>query len=226
MRFTVAFILIATLANVAHATQQITDKIIFGDNEFSMDESPMVGYWDDTDPERRRPAFEWQVTSNRKGYEATFEIRDSKLFLREIVGKIKKKIRKNQQILPDHEFPVLADWFTGRIHMGVGGFDNSTWEWKAVIVFHIDKGIVTHMGFVERYRSTHWWNGMPPDDDAGTANVQETRREQVTHLRCVANRHVSRAKPAFFTGPPMRSAASPFLIASASSAKTGSAAAR
>jgi len=157
------------LCKVASATPQVGDTVVFGGRSFPFAEVPMLGLWDFEERtgfkvgtgREQPPPFDVRSTANWDGYEATFEIRESKLFLREIVGSLDGKKRTNQEILPGRAFPVVATWFTGRIHLGVGDPREDTGEMTAVIVFEIERGHVKSMSFKERMKPLWTWNGLP-----------------------------------------------------------------
>jgi hypothetical protein len=126
----------------------------------------MLGLWDYGDErvgsgKQKPPDFDIVSTANWSGYQAEFEIRDSQLWLREMTGQIGGKARKNEQIIPGERFPIVAKWFSGRIHLPVGGFDPEKQEYAFVIIFHVDGGRVTRTEYAERMTPVHTWNGVP-----------------------------------------------------------------
>lgn len=173
MMRTLVFTLVMSVgANVAWATPQLADRIVFGGHKYVFHEIPMLGLWDFEEVRGFRlgsgrekpPAFDVRSTANWDGYEAVFEIRDSKLYLRRITGSIDGRWRRNAGIISGEKFPLLASWYTGRIHIPVGDFDQETGEMVAVIVFEVEKGIVKSMSFKERMRPVDTWNGLPESD--------------------------------------------------------------
>lgn len=157
------------LADVAGATPQLADTIVFGGRKYVFYEVPMLGLWDFEETRgfrvgsgrQKPPPFQVVSTGNWDGYEAQFEIRDSKLFLRRITGYIDGQERENEEILTRKKFPLQATWFTGRIHIGLGDMDEESGEMTAVIVFEVEKGIVKSMSFKERMKPVFTWNGLP-----------------------------------------------------------------
>lgn len=77
-----------------------------------------------------------------------------------INGRIKGKDVKDKAILSDMTFPVVATWFTGKIHLPVGDFNEDTQEYESVIVFDVDKGIVKSKTFFPSARLSYSWNGL------------------------------------------------------------------
>ncbi|MGN6548248.1 MAG: hypothetical protein ACTHK7_24645, partial [Aureliella sp.] len=111
---------------------------------------------------QKPPAFEARSSANWAGYRAQFEIRDSKLFLRRIVGWIDGQKRRDDQIISGKRFPIVATWYTGKIHLAVGGFDDKSQESIAVMIFEVERGIVKSVDFAERMKPVWTWNGLPP----------------------------------------------------------------
>ena len=139
------------------------DTLVFGGRKYFIDEAPMLGLWNGGvgTGTQERPTFQPHRSGNMRGYLPQFEIRESKLFLRRIVGRIDGKKRKNEEIIPGTPFPIVATWFTGDIHLFVGDVDSETQDSTAVIILHIHKGVAESMGFAERMRRVRTWNGLP-----------------------------------------------------------------
>lgn len=184
MRIPVLVILLSLLSNVALATPQIADTIRFGGRDYWLLEVPMLGLWDFEERmgfrtgtgREKPPPFDVRSSANWDGYEAVFEIRDSKLYLSKIVGYVGGTKRRNAEVLPKKTFPLEATWFTGRIHIAVGDDDPDTGERTAVIQFDIEQGQVKSMTFRERMKPPGTWNGLPsPNADAPPENPEPPR---------------------------------------------------
>jgi hypothetical protein len=181
MRFIAVTSFLLIFVQPASATSQIWDTLIFGEHEYGIPEKPMAGVWQFgggvPEPGRQKvPDFESRSTANHVGYEARFEIRDSKLMLRKLSGWIAGKERRNEEILPEMKFPVIATWFTGKIHLCVGDFDfdGHTADCAAVIIFQVEKGTVKKMEFAERMQfGWSWpWNGVPRSETTSRNSPQ------------------------------------------------------
>jgi hypothetical protein len=168
--------------DITVATEQVQDVLVFGARRYAIHEVPMLGLWDygggsAGTGKTRPPAFEVRSSGNWSGYRATFEIRDSKLLLRRIVGRIDGKRRRDEEIIPGKQFPIVASWYTGKIHIRVGEFDEKTHEETAVIVFEIEMGEVKSIGFIERMKPVGTWDGLTPD--ARTGDRDSPSRDQI-----------------------------------------------
>ena len=164
------------ICDVAVATPQTPDTLVFGGRQYAIREIPMLGLWDygGGTGKEKPPAFEARSSANWAGYRAQFEIRDSKLFLRRIVGWIDGKKRKDEEIIPGNRFPVVATWYTGKIHLPVGDFDDKTQESTAVIIFEIEMGAVKSVGFAERMKPVWTWNGLPHETKIRDEDAEQT----------------------------------------------------
>ena len=158
--------MILLLLSLVIATPQNADKIQYGDHAFTIRETPMLGLWYYGDANLppgkvRPPKFSSVDSSNWSGYRAKWLIKDSKLYLKKITGKIDGKNAKNEEIIKGKQFPLQAVWFSGRIHVPVGGVDDDSNKMLGVIVFEINKGIVTATKFHPELTYSYGWNGLP-----------------------------------------------------------------
>jgi hypothetical protein len=149
----------------AWATVQQSDELRWGEQTYYILQSPMFGLWHigpDNPPQgkMREPDFEWTTTANRKGYSPVWEIRDQKLFLQSITGRLAGKDLADQMILSGKKFPLQATWFSGKIFLPIGNYDANTRQYDAVIVFDIDQGNVKSMTFIPAARAMGSWNGL------------------------------------------------------------------
>lgn len=152
----------AIASRLTFTTPQSLDSLEFGDNTFAIQQSPMLGYWSFNGEKNvgkiKAPLFDFDGSGNWSGYKAVWEVRNSKLFLKSISGKIGGVKRRNAELLIDKKFPVEATWFTGRIEIPVGGVEDDGFA-IAIIQFQIEKGHVEDMSFVERGKMSTSWNG-------------------------------------------------------------------
>lgn len=137
------------------ATIQIPDKLFYGGKEYTMNNFYLENYFNDNPG--TKPNFEISITALWRGYVATFEIENDKLYLTgvEILdfeedGRLKWKSVMND-IFPGSG-KVKAEWFTGILW---GGFNNKErldpFEFDNYSIFEIDKGnIVKKKGLTKR----------------------------------------------------------------------------
>ena len=70
---------------------------------------------------RNRPPFQMQRTSRRRGYVATWEIKDGKVYILSIDGIFKNQEPITiQKIFPGKTPPVFVRWFSGELRVGSG----------------------------------------------------------------------------------------------------------
>jgi len=126
----------------AFATAQYPDKIFFKGQEYDMHTNPLESYF--AQHPEKRPKGGAQSTALWRGYVATFEIKDSLLFVKDITIQIWDTTANGNQtikwksvlneVFPDQK-EVKVDWLTGLlvlpygklinyVHMGYG----STYE--------------------------------------------------------------------------------------------------
>ena len=63
------------------------------------------------------PKFDRSRTSNWKGYTATWEIRDSKLYLTAFHASIDGQSVPINKLFPKRELPIFANWFSGSLNL-------------------------------------------------------------------------------------------------------------
>ena len=85
-------------------TPQLMDELVLGGKRYHIYQVPMLGYWDYGDGsigkgQVKPPHFDFSSTANSAGYQATWEITDSKLKLRRITGRIDGRRVKNRKII-------------------------------------------------------------------------------------------------------------------------------
>ncbi len=130
-------------------TAQQPDKLFIDGQEYLLFTNPLEDYFTLTN---FNPGFMSPHTANWRGYVATWEIIDQKLYLaalsgwmvnREIPGQLEEVGLAT--VFPDDEPPIFAKWFTGTlkapqgkmmqyIHMGY----ETIYEWE--IHYHIKNG--------------------------------------------------------------------------------------
>jgi hypothetical protein len=105
-------------------------------------EHPLEWFWLQHPP---RPTFDDTTTSNRKNYTARWEIRESRLYLASFDAKRKGKSVAIDAILSGGKLPMLATWYSGKLHIGLGevvGWEKGKPKYERQEVLDIEKGAV------------------------------------------------------------------------------------
>jgi len=138
----IASILMAFVCEVGFATVQVHDRFCHDGVKRCVLERPLEHVWWDKGLER--PSFDEASTANRWGYWATWEIRDSKLYLVSFKARVQGRRIPVHKILSGRKLPVHADWYTGKLHVPLGdwiiesGHLNPTYE--RLLVLEVKKG--------------------------------------------------------------------------------------
>lgn len=107
----------------AFATAQLPDKIIYKGKKYNLHSNPLENYFQ-LHP-NKRPNSKIIVTSMRRGYVATFKIKNGQLFLKDI--KVQVSMRRKKSVLKDlfpNQKNIKVDWFTGLLVIPVGEMVN------------------------------------------------------------------------------------------------------
>jgi hypothetical protein len=137
-------------------TAQMPDLIVIDGVDHSLFSEPLETYYQ---PDRR-PNFIPQNTANWRGYQASWEVRDGRLYLTRIVGQVcavkeawdcpllKRSRVGVRDLFPDaKQGPVFAEWFSGTLRVPTGallryrhmGYD-SLYEFDLLLI--VEKGMV------------------------------------------------------------------------------------
>ncbi len=106
-------------------TAQVPETLIHNGTEYALCVEPLNKYIKQQRPDIR---FAWNDTSCWRGYEGTWEIKDGKLYLVDLVGCLRgdKQYPPNDPDLFAKLFPdsvgtgLFADWFTGQLRCPFG----------------------------------------------------------------------------------------------------------
>ena len=152
MKFLITTFLSSILCLTTFATAQYPDKIFYDGKEYSLHTNPLESYFE-KNPDKR-PKGGIMSSALWRGYVATFEMRDSQLFVKDIQVQYWDTTDKNNydtkwktvmtEVFPEKK-NVKVDWLSGLlvlpygklvnyVHMGYG----STYE--NYFLLEIDKG--------------------------------------------------------------------------------------
>ena len=151
MKTTLLTVISLIMSICAFATGQISDKIIYKGEKYSLNTNPLESFFEKNPGLRPEPDV--MSTALWRGYVATFEIQDNQLFVNDISievddtlnGSDKTKwISALNQVFPGQK-QIKVDWMTGLlvipngklvnyVHMGYAS------TYKNYIILEIDKG--------------------------------------------------------------------------------------
>jgi hypothetical protein len=117
-KFLFTTILILFSFSIALATAQIPDKIIYEGESYKLFTNPLESYFK-LHPDKK-PETNIVMTSLWRGYVATFDIKDNKLFVKDIEIKVQKNDDNNKiewksvldEVFPDKD-SLYMDWYSG-----------------------------------------------------------------------------------------------------------------
>ncbi len=139
------------------------DDIVIGTCKYSMFQNPMLSYWDFGQDSlgvgtRKMPQLEQLSSVNAKGFEAEWCVRNGKLYLTHIKGRVDGKWHRDQKLMPECKFPVYADWFSGNLHLPVGEFADGM-VCEIVMTVCVEKGIVKNLSVSQNTAVVITWDG-------------------------------------------------------------------
>jgi len=124
------------------ATEQGRDIVRFAGEQRSMLERPLNEFL------RRLsaiPRFDIPNTANYKGYTATWEVKDSRLYLASFSATTNRQSFSIALLFPDRRLPFVADWYSGTIHIisGRGTLAQGYYTYERVTALRVTNGVVT-----------------------------------------------------------------------------------
>jgi hypothetical protein len=124
------------------ATEQVRDTVTITGQQHSMLERPLNGLL------CRLPAiprFDVPSTANYKGYTASWEVRDSRLYLASFSATTNRQPFSATLLFPDRTLPILADWYSGSVHIisGRETLAHGHYTYERVTALRVKNGVVT-----------------------------------------------------------------------------------
>jgi len=126
----------------ASATDQVRDTIVFAGKRDTIIERPLSDFL------RRLPEiprFDIPNTANYKGYEASWEVRGSRLYLASFSAATNRQPYSISMLFPRRKLPIHADWYSGTVHI-IGGREalaQGYYTYERVTGLRITNGVVT-----------------------------------------------------------------------------------
>ena len=125
----------------AFATEQACDTITFARQHDSMLERPLNDFL------RRLPAiprFDIPSTANYKGYTASWEVKDSRLYLATFHATTNRQPYSILSLFPARKLPIHADWYSGTVHIisGRETLAQGRYTYERVTALQVTNGVV------------------------------------------------------------------------------------
>ena len=123
------------------ATEQARDAVAFADQHNSMLERPLNDFLKRL-PEI--PRFDIPSTANYKGYTASWEVRDSRLYLASFSATTNHQPFSIASLFPNRKLPIHADWYSGTVHIisGRETLAQGYYTYARVTTLRITNGVV------------------------------------------------------------------------------------
>ncbi len=147
MKLLLTFFIVITFHTYSSGTQQHPDELIYKGKKYDLD-NYLLEFYFTTHPEKK-PASEVHSTGLYRGYVATFEIIDQKLYLIDVKilkkdTKVRNKFINKWRSVMSEVFPkqrkVLVDWFDGLLILTKGEpfayDDHVVWKDNLVVELH------------------------------------------------------------------------------------------
>ena len=144
-------------------TAQMPDVLIYKGEKLELFCNPLEIYFERE--ERARPSFVPWHTANWRGYVATWEIDDDRLYLMGIVGRIQagpdpwmdSRMFALDDLFPECGDRVEAKWFTGQLRVPRGEVVNYVHlgyfsEYEQDLIFFVEGGKVVETMIVDNRR--------------------------------------------------------------------------
>jgi len=132
------------------ATEQQRDTVAFGGQRHLILERPLNDFL------RRLPTiprFDVPHTANYKGYTASWEVRDSHLYLASFSATTNRRPFSVSLLFPDRRLPILADWYSGSVHAVSGPkYFQGYYTYERVTALRVTNGVVTATNEMQNVR--------------------------------------------------------------------------
>jgi hypothetical protein len=125
----------------AFATQQARDTMTFAGQQDSILERPL------NDLLRRLPEiprFDISSTANYKGYTASWEIKDSRIYLASFHATTNRQPYSVSSLFPGRKLPIHADWYSGTVCIisGRETLAKGRYTYERVVALQVTNGVI------------------------------------------------------------------------------------
>lgn len=154
-----------------YCTEQERDVVLLDGERHFFATLPPTGLWGNLATE----AFDVQSTSNWKGYEASWEIKDNKLWLTAFSAKIKGRQVVSKQLFKS-ELPCPAIWVHGPLYLANDFYRYNTTEHYSRTMrrfFFIDGTVHKKENYENEMRFDQGWIGLSLSNANGAVVIQE-----------------------------------------------------
>jgi hypothetical protein len=136
-----ALVATAFVVGQAFATEQGRDAITFAGQQDSILECPLNDFLGRLP---MSPRFDIPNTANYKGYTASWEVKDSRLYMRTFHATTNDQPYSISSLFPGRKLPIHADWYSGALHIVSG---RETWAkgrytYERVTTLQVTNGVV------------------------------------------------------------------------------------
>jgi hypothetical protein len=140
-------------------TAQASDSIFYLGDGYPLFSEPLESYFDETHP---RPPFQAPHTACWRGYIASWEIVENKLYLTELQAWLENKEVGLTAVFPRKKKPIFAKWFSGVLRLQKGEMLNyvhmgyaSTFEQEVLLV--VERGVVKTVETIDNVKRLSFW---------------------------------------------------------------------
>ena len=136
-----ALVATAFVVGQAFATEQGRDAITFASRQDSILECPLNDFLRRL---QKIPSFDIPNTANYKGYTASWEVKNSHLYLVTFHATTNDQPYSISSLFPDRKLPIHADWYSGTLHI-VSGKETLTqgrYTYERVTTLQVTNGVV------------------------------------------------------------------------------------
>ncbi len=137
--FVAAAIVLAVVQ--AFATEQGRDEITFAGQQDSILECPLNDFLGRLP---KSPRFDIPNTANYKGYTASWEVKDSRLYMATFRATTNQQPYSLSLLFPERKLPIHADWYSGTLHIvsGKETLAQGRYTYERVTRLQVTNGVV------------------------------------------------------------------------------------
>lgn len=126
-------------------TAQIPEYLLYRGNDYSLLTQPLAEWFRSTG---QRPDFAPKHTACWRGYVGSWEIRDDRLYLTDLEGRLRSSGEATvKTVFPAEEGPVFAVWFSGELRCPIGDLVEYVHQgyqsrYASELILRVENGVV------------------------------------------------------------------------------------